>query len=304
MSQRLRKKRNLRCGIKSNVVVSLKRIQADKHDLPWHLTVFTYPTIMLFPADECVKTSPPCCSLISAIFSSLSARKNSSIVFPSSAEAITSVHLIRFLLYHLYVDHSSQSSWCPRPTNNSFLTMLSSSYVDFSQLSLIVKSLWSMLCENKTPSIHSVSFRMEIFAVATCCGCCREAMEKCSGLRSLENRKTRKNVAMTYPSQCRRSRAIRSSVFAGSSSFLSCCVFFFSLSLFFFFILRTTLHWANVVTRMLRRKEEGDGERECIWLEIGRRRRRRILAFATVYIYINTPTMTVSKSRNEMPYLT
>jgi len=93
------------------------RIQADKHDLPWHLTVFNYPTLILFPAE----------------------RKNHSIIFPTSTESITSVSLIKFLLYHLYIEDNVNEQWC-KQTNNSFLSMLSSSYIDFSQLSYLVKS--------------------------------------------------------------------------------------------------------------------------------------------------------------------
>ncbi|CAF1632943.1 unnamed protein product [Rotaria magnacalcarata] len=93
------------------------RIQADKHDLPWHLTVYNYPAIILFPAEN----------------------RSYSIVFPTSTEPITSVSLTKFLLYHLYIDENINEQWC-RPTNNSFLSMLSSNYIDFSQLSYLVKS--------------------------------------------------------------------------------------------------------------------------------------------------------------------
>jgi len=93
------------------------RIQADKQDLPWHLTVFTYPTLILFP----------------------SPKKSDSIVYPSGNESLTSVDLIRFLLYHLYTDRSVEQASC-QARNNSFLNMLSSSYVDFSQLSSVIQS--------------------------------------------------------------------------------------------------------------------------------------------------------------------
>ncbi|CAF0906231.1 unnamed protein product [Adineta ricciae] len=93
------------------------RIQADKHDLPWHLTAYHYPTIILFPAKK----------------------KNHSIVFPTSTESITSVSLIKYLLYHLYIPDTPNDHWC-QPSNNSFLSMLSSTYVDFSQISYLVKS--------------------------------------------------------------------------------------------------------------------------------------------------------------------
>jgi hypothetical protein len=66
-------------------------------------------------------------------------RKNHSVIFPSSIESITSVNLIKFLLYHLYIDDNVNEQWC-KPTNNSFLSMLSSTYIDFSQLSYLVKS--------------------------------------------------------------------------------------------------------------------------------------------------------------------
>ncbi|CAF1225953.1 unnamed protein product [Adineta steineri] len=93
------------------------RIQADKHDLPWHLTAYNYPTLILFPAQ----------------------RKNHSIVFPTSTESMTNVNLIKFLLYHLYIDENVNEQWC-KQTNNSFLSMLSSTFIDFSQLSYVVKS--------------------------------------------------------------------------------------------------------------------------------------------------------------------
>ncbi|CAF0944524.1 unnamed protein product [Rotaria sordida] len=93
------------------------RIQADKHDLPWHLTVYNYPTLILFPAQN----------------------KYDSIVFPTSTESITNVSIIKFLLHHLYIDDNVNEHWCQQ-TNNSFLSMLSSTYIDFSQLSYLVKS--------------------------------------------------------------------------------------------------------------------------------------------------------------------
>ncbi|UJR15736.1 hypothetical protein I4U23_002671, partial [Adineta vaga] len=93
------------------------RIQADKHDLPWHLTAYQYPTLILFPAKK----------------------KNRSIVFPTSTDSITSVSLIKFLLYHLYIPDTLNDHWC-QSSNNSFFSMLSSTYVDFSQISYLVKS--------------------------------------------------------------------------------------------------------------------------------------------------------------------
>jgi len=94
------------------------RIQADKHDLPWHFTVHNYPTLILFPAD----------------------RKSDSVVFSTTTDSITSVNLIKFLLYHLYIeDNIHVQNWCPH-TNNTFLSMLSSTYIDFSQLSYLIQS--------------------------------------------------------------------------------------------------------------------------------------------------------------------
>jgi hypothetical protein len=121
------------------------RIQADKHDLPWHLTVYNYPTLILFPAERW------CFSYFFVLFIRilfLFNRKNHSIVFPSSIESITSVNLIKFLLYHLYIDNNVNEQWC-KPINNSFLSMLSSTYIDFSQLSYLVKSFsWMFFCSS------------------------------------------------------------------------------------------------------------------------------------------------------------
>jgi len=85
------------------------RIQADKHDLPWHLTVYNYPTLILFPAD----------------------RKHHSIVFPSSIEPITSTRLIHFLLYHLSFNRSfdiqeyAQQKRCTANVTQSFFNEFS-----------------------------------------------------------------------------------------------------------------------------------------------------------------------------------
>jgi len=115
------------------------RIQADKHDLPWHLTAYNYPTLILFPAERLFWFL----LVIRILF--LFHRKNSSIVFPAATESMTSVNLIRFLLYHLYIDDNVDEQWC-KQTNNSFLSMLSSTYTDFSQLSYLVKSFsWMFL---------------------------------------------------------------------------------------------------------------------------------------------------------------
>jgi len=109
------------------------RIQADKHDLPWHLTAYNYPTLILFPAERLFSF------LLVIRILVLFHRKNSSIVFPAGTQSMTSVNLIRFLLYHLYIDDNVDEQWC-KQTNNSFLSMLSSTYTDFSQLSYLVKS--------------------------------------------------------------------------------------------------------------------------------------------------------------------
>ncbi len=115
------------------------RIQADKHDLPWHLTAYNYPTLILFPAERLLSFL-----LVIRIWF-LFHRKNSSIVFPAGTQSMTSVNLIRFLLYHLYIDDNVDEQWC-KQTNNSFLSMLSSTYTDFSQLSYLVKSFsWMFL---------------------------------------------------------------------------------------------------------------------------------------------------------------
>ena len=89
-------------------------------------------------------------------------RKNHSVIFPTSTESITSVNLIRFLLYHLYIDDNVNEPWC-KQTNNSFLTMLSSTYIDFSQLSYLVKSFsWMffflLLHKNKDANYFSSFF--------------------------------------------------------------------------------------------------------------------------------------------------
>ncbi len=91
-------------------------------------------------------------------------RKNHSIVFSSSSESITSVNLIKFLLYHLYVDDNINEQWC-KPTNNSFLSMLSSTYIDFSQLSYYIKSFsWMLLLhENKDANYFSFFFVLFLY---------------------------------------------------------------------------------------------------------------------------------------------
>ena len=78
-----------------------------------------------------------------------------------STEPITSVNLIKFLLFQLYLPSNVDEQWC-KQTNNSFLSMLSSTYVDFSQLSYLIKSIsWMftlLLHENRRENATLVFF--------------------------------------------------------------------------------------------------------------------------------------------------